>query len=196
MRKFMICAAALFVGACGGETYQVPASEAFQTLSNIGNPPLTSPMPGALSPVSVQMESVPADNSVQWLFRHDGDDIGRIVATVTPDGDAASTIRLGYYDGSAPDDKWRNAQVRRLLRDQMQRLFVEQVDSTFEKREFNDGLKKDVNLQVTSASMGALMNDVSASMNDHIKKQNDRASSASANPYTATKPSTDLTKYN
>ena len=196
MRKFVICAAALLVSACGGETYQVPAAEAFQTLSNIGNPPLTSPMPGALSPVSVQMEQVPADNSVQWLFRHDGDDIGRIVATVTPDGDAASTIRLGYYDGSAPDDKWRNGQARRLIRDQMQRLFVEHVDSVFEKREFSQGLRQDVMMQVTTASMSAIMNDVSASMDEHIKKQKERANSASANPYTASKPSTDLSKYN
>ena len=196
MRKLIVGMAALLVSACGGETYPVAPTEAFMTLSSIGNPPLTSPLPGALSPVSVSFESIPADNSVQWLFRHEGDDIGRIIAQVTPDGDAASNVRVGYLDGSAPDDKWRNGQARRLIRDQIQRLMVEQVDSTFEKRPFNDGLKKDVNLQVTTASMGALMNDVSASMDQHIKAEKDRKNQSSANSYTATKPATDLSKYN
>ena len=196
MRKLMIGMAALLVSACGGETYPVAPTEAFLTLSNIGNPPGTSMLPGALSPVNVSFESVPADNSVQWKFTHDGDDIGRIFAVVTPDGDAASNIRVGYMDGSAPDDKWRNGQARRLIRDQVQRLFVEHVDATFEKRPFNDGLSKDVTLQVTSASMGALMNDVSASMDAHIKKEKEAKNQSNANPYTATKPATDLSKYN
>lgn len=196
MRKWIVCVAALLVSACGGETYPVAPTEAFLTLSNIGNPPGTSILPGGLSPVNVSFESVPADNSVQWKFTHDGDDIGRIVATVTPDGDAASNIRVGYMDGSAPDDKWRNGQARGLIRDQVQRLFVEHVDATFEKREFNQGLKNDVVMQVSAASMGALMNDVSASLDAHIKKEKEAKNQAANSSYASTKPTTDLSKYN
>ena len=196
MRKFVICMAAMLVSACGGETYQVAPTEAFLTLSNIGNPPGTSTLPGGLSAMNVSFESVPADNSVVWKFTHDGDDVGRIVATVTPDGDTASNIRVGYMDGSAPDENWRNGQARRLIRDQLQRLFVEHVDATFEKRAFNQGLKNDVVMQVTTASMSAIMNDVSASMDAHIAKEKERKNQSSASPYAATKPSTDLSKYN
>ena len=196
MRKFAICMAALLVSACGGETYPVAPTEAFLTLSNIGNPPGTSVLPGGLSAMNVSFESVPADNSVQWKFTHDGDDIGRIIAQVTPDGDAASNIRVAYVDGSAPDEKWRNGQARRLIRDQLQRLFVEHVDATFEKRDFNQGLKNDVVMQVTTASMSAIMNDVSASMDAHIKKEKEAKNQSNASPYAATKPSTDLSKYN
>ena len=196
MRKLIVCVAALLVSACGGETYQVAPTEAFLTLSNIGNPPGTSTLPGGLSAMNVSFESVPADNSVQWKFTHDGDDVGRIFAVVTPDGDAASNIRVGYMDGSAPDDKWRNGQARRLIRDQLQRLFVEHVDATFEKREFNQGLKNDVVMQVTTASMGAIMKDVSASLDAHVKREKEAKNQSNANPYTATKPSTDLSKYN
>ena len=99
-------------------------------------------------------------------------------------------------DGSAPDDKWRNGQARRLIRDQVQRLFVEHVDATFEKREFSQSLKNDVVMQVSAASMGALMNDVSASMDAHIAREKERKNQSNANPYAATKPSTDLSKYN
>ena len=99
-------------------------------------------------------------------------------------------------DGSAPDENWRNGQARRLIRDQLQRLFVEHVDATFEKRPFNDGLRKDVTMQVTTATMSAIMNDVSASMDAHIKAQKERQNQSSASPYAATKPSTDLSKYN
>ena len=196
MRKVIICVAALLVSACGGETYPVAATDAFLTLSSIGNPPGTSVLPGGLSAMNVSFESVPADNSVVWKFTHDGDDVGRIVATVTPDGDSASNIRVGYMDGSAPDDKWRNGQARRLIRDQLQRLFVEHVDATFEKREFSQSLKNDVVAQVTTASIGAVMNDVSASMDAHIKKEKEAKNQSNANPYTATKPATDLSKYN
>lgn len=196
MRKVMICLAALLVSACGGETYPVAPTDAFLTLSNIGNPPGTSTLPGGLSAMNVSFESVPADNSVQWKFTHDGDDIGRIVATVTPDGDTASTINIGYMDGSAPDEKWRNGQARRLIRDQLQRLFVEHVDATFDKRDFNQGLKDDVVMQVTTASMSAIMNDVSASMDAHVAAEKARKNQSNANPYTATKPATDLSKYN
>jgi hypothetical protein len=188
--------AAMLVSACGGETYQVAPTEAFLTLSNIGNPPGTSTLPGGLSAMNVSFESVPADNSVVWKFTHDGDDVGRIVATVTPDGDTATNIRVGYMDGSAPDENWRNGQARRLIRDQLQRLFVEHVDATFEKRAFNQGLKNDVVMQVTTASMSAIMNDVSASMDAHIAKEKERKNQSSASPYAATKPSTDLSKYN
>ena len=196
MRKFVICMAALLVSACGGETYQVAPTEAFLTLSNIGNPPGTSTLPGGLSAMNVSFESVPADNSVVWKFTHDGDDVGRIVATVTPDGDTASNIRVGYMDGSAPDENWRNGQARRLIRDQLQRLFVEHVDATFEKREFSQSLKNDVVMQVTTASVGAVMNDISASMDAHVKAAKERQNQSSASPYAATKPSTDLSKYN
>jgi hypothetical protein len=196
MRKFVICAAALLVSACGGETYQVAPTEAFLTLSNIGNPPGTSTLPGGLSAMNVSFESVPADNSVVWKFTHDGDDVGRIIAQVTPDGDTASNIRVGYVDGSAPDDKWRNGQARRLIRDQLQRLFVEHVDATFEKREFSQSLKNDVVMQVTTASVGAVMNDISASMDAHVKAAKERQNQSSASPYAATKPATDLSKYN
>ena len=196
MRKMFVGVAALLLGACGGETYQVPPTEAFLTLSSMGSPPGMSSLPGALAPVSVDFESVPADNSVQWLFRHDGDDLARIVAQVTADGDTASTVTVGYVAGTAPDDKWRNGQARRLIQNQIQRLVIEQVDSTFDKRPFNEELAKDVRMQVTTASMTAMMDDVGASLDKHIQAQKDRQNQASTSSYAATKPSTDLSKYN
>ena len=201
MRALLVGIAALLLSACDSEeTYQIAPIEAFTALSGIGTPSGLSPLPGGLSPVSVNVESVPADNSVQWLFTHDGDDIARIVAQVTPDGKTASTVTVKYVEGAAPGDKWRNEQARRLIRDQVQRLVVEAVDSTLERRPYNKALTNEVRRQVTTASMGSIFDDVSASMDEEIKRRKEREDSyknrAPSNPHSATKPSTDLSKYN
>ena len=201
MRALFLGLSALLLSACDSEeTYQVAPIEAFTALSGIGTPTGMSPLPGGLSPVSINVETVPADSSVQWLFSHDGDDLARIVARVTPDGDTASTVTVKYVEGGAPGEKWRNDQARRLIRDQVQRLVVEAVDSTLERRPYDEALRNDVRHQVTIASMGSIMNDVSASMDEEIKrrKERDEASKnrALSNPHSATKPTTDLSKYN
>lgn len=201
MRKtMMIGVAALLLGACGGEVYPVAPTEAFTSLSGIGTPSSMDSLPGALGPVSVNFESVPADNSVQWLFSHDGDDIARIVARVTPDSDTSSSVTVQYVQGSAPDENWRNAQARRLIQGQVQRLVVEAVDSTLENRPFDEGLATDVRNQVTMASAGAMMKDASDAMDQAVARQKERHAAsdaaAAANPYMASKPATDLSKFN
>ena len=201
MRALLVGLAALVLSACDSEeTYQMAPIEAFTALSGIGTPSSLSPLPGGLSPVSVNVESVPGDNSVQWLFTHDGDDIARIVAQVRPDGDTASTVTVKYVEGTAPGDKWRNKQARGLIRDEVQRLVAEAVDSTLEKRPYNKALEKEVRRQVTTASMGSIFDDVIASRDEEIKRRKERDDAdknwASSNPHSATKPSTDLSKYN
>jgi hypothetical protein len=201
MRRLMVMGlAALLLSGCGGEVYPVQPTEAFIKLSGIGTPQGLSSLPGGLSPVSVHFESVPADNSVQWLFTHEGDDIGRIVAKVTPDGDNSSNVTIAYADGTAPGDKWRNAQARRLIQTHIQRLVTEAVDSTMESRPFDEAVRHDVTMQVTTASIGSIMNDVSASMDQEIARRKEAKqaaqSAAAANPYAASKPTTDLSKYN
>ena len=200
MRRVMIGFAALFLSGCGNEVYPVPATEAYLSLSSIGTPSGMSPLPGGLEPVSVNFESIPGENKVQWLFTHAGDDIGRIVAVVTPDGDASSNVAVRYVDGTAPDEKWRNGQARRLIEYEIQKLVVEAVDSKLENRAFDEGLRKQVTMNVATASISSMMSDVSASMDAHIAKQKEREQErknrTSTSPYAATKPATDLSKYN
>jgi hypothetical protein len=200
MRRLTIGLAALLLSACGGEVYPVPVTQAYLSLSGIGTQGGMSPLPGALSPVTVRFESLPGDNMVQWKFSHDGDDLARIVAQATPEGDTSSNVRVAYVKGDAPDDKWRNGHARGLIEREIQRLVVEAVDAKLENRSINDQLRKDVVIQVTTASMGAVMSDVSSSLDKHIADEKQRKAESearrSANPYNATKPSTDLSKYN
>lgn len=200
MRRVMIGFAALFLSGCGNEVYPVPATEAYLSLSSIGMPSGMSPLPGGLEPVSVNFESIPGENKVQWLFTHAGDDIGRIVAVVTPDGDASSNVAVRYVDGTAPDEKWRNGQARRLIEYEIQKLVVEAVDSKLENRAFDEGLRKQVTMNVATASISSMMSDVSASMDAHIAKQKEREEErknrTSTSPQAATRPATDLSKFN
>lgn len=196
MRKMIAVAAALLLSACGGETYPIPQTEAFNLLSGIGSSNVT-PLPGGLHPVSVNFESIPGDNLVKWEFSHEGDDLATIYAQVTPEGENASLVTIKYAPGTAPDENWRNGQARRLIENQIQRLVVESVDSTMEQREFRAELRQDVVKHVSLASMGALMDDVSASLDKEIERR-EAAKNASSPPsqYAATRPSTNLSKYN
>ena len=201
MRKYIIGIAALLLSACGGETYQVAPSEAFSSLSSIGMPPGMDPLPGGLDPVNVRFESVPGDNKVQWFFTHNGEDLARIEAVVTPSGDKSSTVTVNYISGTAPDQNWRNGDARRLIENQIQRLVVEAVDSKLENRPFDVGLKQAVSVAVTTSSLGAMMGDASAAMDEAVKNQRgwqEEAEAARAQSEAAReardvgKPSTDL----
>jgi hypothetical protein len=168
-------------------------------LSGVGTANL-SPMPVGLEDVAVNFESLPSQNAVQWNYSHDGDDLAKFIAKVEPSGDSASIISLEYVEGSAPDGKWRNKQVRRLLRNEVQRLVIEAVDSKMESRSFDTALRADVSAKTAAASMGAIIGDVSKSMDAEVERraQRDREDQARAEAYanTAAKPSMDLSKYN
>lgn len=198
MRKFMICLAALLTSACGGEVYPVAPLEAYQTLTGVGTTNIT-PLPGALSEMNVEFEAVPADNAVQWIFSHKGDDIARFIAKVTPEGDTSSNVALHYVEGDAPDENWRNGQARTLIQAQIQRLVIEAIDSQMEKRPFSDDLRRQVVAQVSMSTVGAMFKDANASMDEAIKKRKE-AEAESQNsryisPNAATKPTTNLSTY-
>jgi hypothetical protein len=207
MPRAILGLAALLLASCGGggEVYPVSSKQAYLELSSIGTPSAMDPLPGGLSPVSVTFEAIPGENSVQWSFTHEGDDIGRIVATVTPDGTASSNVTVAYVNGTAPDGNWRNAQARQLIEKQVQKLVLEAVDSTLENRSFDDNLRKQVALDVATSSVGGMLSDISSSANEVAAAEKEReqeqesASSVSSDvtisPDDATKPTTDLSKF-
>lgn len=200
MRRLVVGIAALLLAGCGGEDYPIAPTQAYLALSEIGTPSVMDPMPAGLAPVSVHFEALPGDNSVQWLFTHDGDDLGRIVAKVTPNGDAASTVTIDYVEGSAPDENWRNGSARGWIKSGAYRLVAEAVDAKMEKRSFDMAVRQSVAAEVAAASAGAMMQDASSAMDKAVERQKqavkESESRAASNPYAATKPTTDLSKYN
>src|SRR4051794_29522091 len=162
MRTLLIAAAALLLTGCGGggETYPVPADQASGALASVGTPPGLSPLPGVLSQVQVSFQPQPDQRAVQWLFSHDGEDIGRFVATAKPGGANATRVEVEYMDGAAPDGNWHNKQVREQLRSQIRELVTEAVDSALEHRPFNMALHDRIETSVTTATIGSTMMDV------------------------------------
>lgn len=200
MRLMILGAAALLLGGCGGETYPVPASQAYTTLAGVGTPEGLYPLPGGLYDVAVRFESLPTENSVQWLFTHEGDDLARIVAKVEPSGDKASNVTVEYVEGSAPDSKWRNGEVRKLLQTAVQQLVVEAVDSKLDNRPFDMALRANINATTTAMSAGSMMKDANSAMDKAMEEQEqrdrERQAEADANPHSKTQPTMDLSKYN
>lgn len=201
MRFILLGASALLLAGCGGEEYPVPASQAFATLQSVGTPEGLYPLPVGVDELSVAFSTVPEKNFVRWNFTHEGDDLGTIFAQVEPNGDNSSIVTVSYADGTAPDEKWRNGKVRDLLERQIQRLVVEAVDSKFEQRPFDTALRANVSMETAAASMGALFKEVNASLDAHIEGEKERklereSRRVAYNPADATKPMTDLSKYN
>jgi len=58
----------------------------------------------------------------------------------------------------------------RLIKGQIQRLAVEAVDAKLTNRPFNQDLKRDVDMQVTMASVGSIMEDASKSMDEAVAR--------------------------
>ncbi len=210
MRFILLGASALLLAGCGGEEYPVPASEAFATLSSIGTPPELSPLPVGVHELDVSFQSVPADNSVKWQFRHSGDDIATITARVEPNGDQSSRITVDYAEGTAPDGKWHNCPVRNLLRRHVHQLFVEAVDARLEQRPFNTELRNSVTVTTAAASMRTMMKDIDSSMDAEIERRRPRERESArrvaqyqremrnrpaANPSDAARPMTYLSRY-
>jgi hypothetical protein len=200
MRFLLAGASALLLAGCGGEEYPVPAAQAFDTLASVGTPSALSPLPVGIEMVDVEFDAVPDHNAVKWKFTHEGDDLGTIVARVDPNGDAASKVTVYYADGTAPGEKWRNEKVRGLLERQVQRLVVEAVDAKFEKRPFDQQVRLSVTKETALASVGAMMKDMDASLEEEIARRDEiereSKSRAAIRSASSTKPMTDLSKFN
>lgn len=203
MRIVLIGAAFVAIAGCNSEeTYPVAAAEAYTTLTSLGYPAGLYPLPVGLSKVGLEFEAVPADSAVRWHFKNDkGGELATVTATVAPDGDAASAISIAYAEGDAPSDEDSNSKIRRLIQAHVQPLIVEAVDAKFENRPFDKDLRYTADSMTASATVGDMMKDVDSSLEAHIAKEKqakaDKANRSSfVNPSNATKPSTDLSKYN
>ena len=202
MRLLMIGVAAIALAGCTpSETYPVRAADAYSKLTGLGYAEGIYPLPVGLHKVGMSFEALPADNAVRWQFKGTGgSDLATVTALVEPDGESASKVSIFYVDGSAPGGEGNNAKMRQMIKSHVHPLIVEVVDAKFEKRAFDKQLRYTADSMSATASIGDMMKDVDSSLEDHIAKEKEREMEAEArvltNPHNATKPSTDLSKFN
>lgn len=201
LRSLLLGATALLLVGCGGgEEYPVPAGQAASMLAGLSYSPAIAPMPVALQDVSVSFESLPGGNAVQWSFTKNGDDLGRIVATVEKSGEAASEVTVDYVEGNA-SDKGDYGQIRDQLRGGVQQLLIEAVDSTLDGRQFNMALRDQVDSNITIAMMGSMMVSASDAMDKAAKKGSTGSrrtygpKPVSSDPSGKAAPTTDLSRF-
>ena len=201
LRSLLLGATALLLVGCGGgEEYPVPAGQAASMLAGLSYSPAIAPMPVALQDVSVIFESLPGGNAVQWSFTKNGDDLGRIVATVEKSGEAASEVTVDYVEGNA-SDKGDFGQIRDQLRGGVQQLLIEAVDSTLDGRQFNMALRDQVDSNITIAMMGSMMVSASDAMDKAAKKGSTGSrrtygpKPVSSDPSGKAAPTTDLSRF-
>lgn len=202
-RMTILGAAALLLVGCGKGEYSMPAAEATSMLASLGYSPALATMPAALGKVQVSFESLPDGQSVQWSFRRGRDDLGRIVATVEPIGDTASKVKVDYVEGT--DHGGGTAgRIRKQLQVNLRPLFVEAVDSTLDRRPFDQAVRAEVDANLTEGLGPTMFSGVDASLDAEVAKRDrrdsERSNRASSREVpslqSATQPTTDLSRFN
>ena len=201
MRKYMTaaaCAAALSLSACteSSETYAVPVTDAWSKLASAGMGAESFAVPSGLlgADVRARFETIPTDSTGYWKFTRNGKELGRVNVAVEGDQES-STISYSYTAGEISEE---DEKAERMIRQYSQPLIVEAVDARFEDRERDSLMKSQADAHTAMAMSGQMMKDVHASMEEHIKKSKEReaASANAGSRYDATRPATDLSKFN
>lgn len=206
--------AALIVAACDrdGEKYPLPATDATALLAGLADNPAVSPLPQPLNQVTTRFDAATDGRSVHWAFiGNEGQDLGRIVATVEPSGDRASTVALEYRPGTAPGGRWMTDQVRDQIEAHMPRLLTEAVDSALERRPFDMAIRDQVEEAIRAGLIGTMFQGIHSEMRKSIeeheakskvwdgerKERKDRSMPPRdlPPPAHATKPTTDLSRF-
>ncbi len=202
LRLTLLCAAALLLSSCGSDEYPMPAAQATSMLASLGYSPVLATMPNAIAKVQVSFESLPDGQSVQWSFRRGRDDLGRIVATVVPSGESASTVKVDYAEGE--DHGGGSAgRIRMQLKNNLKPLFVEAVDSTLDGRPFDEAVRARVDAALTEGLGPTMFSGVDASLDAEVAKRDKREKrphrpfdgSSKAPPPRAGQPATDLSRF-
>lgn len=204
VRMMIVGAVALLLAGCGSEEYPMPASKAASLLASVGYSPALSTMPAPLAKVQVSFESMPDGQSVQWSFRRGRDDLGRIVATVEPSGEAASAVKVDYVEGE--DHGGGTAgRLRMQLKTNLRPLFVEAVDSTLDGRPFDEAVRAKVETALNDGLGPTMFSGVDASLDEEVKRHRNREpngpsrrfdGSRKSSPQGPAQPTTDLSRFN
>ncbi len=204
LRSTLLGAAALLLASCGSEEYPMPAAQATSMLSSLGYSPILSTMPAALGKVQVGFETMPDGKSVQWSFRRGRDDLGHIVATVEPSGEAASTVKVDYVEGQ--DHGGGSAgRIRMQLKTNLKPLFVEAVDSTLDGRPFDEAVRTNVETALNDGMGATMFSGVDASLDAEVERRREREPNGPSRPFdgsrksspsqSPTQPTTDLSRF-
>ena len=202
-RMTLLGAAALLLAACGGDEYPMPAAQAASTLASLCYSSALTTMPPALGKVQVSFEALSDGQSVQWSFRRGRDDLGRIIATVEPSGEAASKVKVDYVEGS--DHGGGTAgRLRQQLKINLRPLFVEAVDSTLAGRPFNEAVRAKVDTALAEGLGPTMFSGVDASLDEEVERRRDREpngpsrrfdGSRKSPPQAVTQPTSDLSRF-
>ena len=203
-RMTLLAASALLLVACGNEEYPMPAAQATSMLASLGYSPALATMPAALGKIQVGFETMPDGQSVRWSFRRGRDDLGMIIATVMPNGETASTVKVYYAEGS--DHGGGSAgRIRQQLKINLRPLFVEAVDSTLDGRAFHESVRAKVDTALAEGLGPTMFSGVDASLDAEVKRRSEREpngpsrrfdGSRKTSPQGPTQLTTDLSRFN
>lgn len=204
VRLTIAAALALLLSSCGNEEYPMSAAQAGSMLASLGYSPSLATMPTPIAKVQVGFETLPDGQSVQWSFNRGRDDLGKIVATVMPSGDAASTVKVDYVEGSDRGGGTAG-RLRMQLKTNLRPLFVEAVDSTLDGRPFDEAVRAKVEAALAAGLGPTMFSGVDESLDAEVERRRERDSdrprrssggSSNASPHGAAQPTSDLSRFN
>lgn len=158
MKKWLLIAALALAGCAQELSTQVPADQAMETIDAASGDDAFN-LPQGMHDAEVAYESVAADHAATWTYSFGGQEIGKIIASVTPSGDAASKVSINFVD-SPEKLSGRAAVLRNLVSSDMVQMTKEALAAHFEGREVDPNVKRQVAMDVAQASIGSVMTQI------------------------------------
>lgn len=155
IRKQLVCliATALLVGCGAGETYQLPAKDVRSKLLSL-SPPMFVFGSGGVS----SMVSQVGQDQVRWTLLQSGTALMSLTATVTPEGDSATSVAVV----AEPAPGKGNSKIARGMADHPEivelyrKAMEEQIDSKLEGRDFDMGAIQGQMMTAVVSNMGEM----------------------------------------
>ena len=142
MRLFEIAGLSLAAAAGGlyatdaltaGEVYDLPFQSAYAELAVMSLPSeVTQLSLGAGKNIEVRKTA----SEISWLFLTDGEEAGRFVAKLSPEGAGKTRVVVDYVPGAAVPEEMLRLSDTQLMRKLAAAAMAEQVDSRLEGRPF------------------------------------------------------------
>lgn len=189
----------------GGELYAMPQSDIYRQIQDLAPHPKIAAFQVQVPDARIDVVAEPALPGVRWHFTHGGDDIGNVVAKLSPASSGRTRVNVYFEPGVTDESKWKIKDVRKALKIVAVATMAEQIDATLEKREVDQSIIADAAVASIITNPQAIQREAISRMDEHAaweaedekreaeRKKEQAVREAYAN---AGKPTTDLSRFN
>jgi hypothetical protein len=177
----------------GGETYSLPADQVYSAMARTDIP---AKLRGGLLTEQRITKEFANGQRVKWVFVKGYTITGKLIATAKPSGTGATRVTVEFEPGKSAGATPELIDAQTYAKTVGRIMMTEYLDASIEQRRPNSALMNDAMAAYIMTNRGAVGRETEAIFKEVSREINEHDSLASQpNPYTATKPATDLSQY-